>query len=871
VTSQPQCFDFFELQETLADWPLYSEALDPDVKTFHPIYERIRQILYKSIHESVAPNFSDLGALLRHALIRNQNRDFSSEISVPKLSDWIESSDWNKFGFDSYETSGKIFISPHPWTPSWLNFDGERGKDIFSDVFSEVLVRKKSEVPLDPFLKETSIYESYFCPGQRAAVRSLLLMKPGTTLIVNLPTGAGKTLVAQTPVIMDGLNKGLTLFIVPTTALAMDQERRMKDLLAHKLDRSKLSPMAWHGALSKVDQQIIRENIRQGCQGILFTSPESAIGALLPALYDANRLGLLKYLIFDEAHLLDQWGEGFRPEFQALAGVRRGLLRECDKYGAVPFKTVLMSATISPQNTQTIDVLFSPAEDVQMVSSIHLRPEPRYLAFKARNENEKREKILELVRYVPRPFLLYVTEPKEARYWLKKLRDEGGYSRVVCFHGKTPNNDREEIIANWTENRLDGIVATSAFGVGMDKANVRTVIHATATESLERLYQEVGRAGRDGCASVSISIYTNDDFEAARSLSNKITLGSENAFGRWKTMFHNRVIGDDENLFFIDLTLVPEWLQQQSKYNRQLNLITLLLMARTGFIELDSLPPLKIEQNQEEDDHRFEIRREKLWKEFYNSVPIRTLDPNHLREDYFKKLVGAEIQRGRRAANVSLSNLEEALTGQKEMSKCLCDIYKNDIPGRIVLVSPACRGCPAEPNKRSEEIIYQVPPGECIEVIKPIDISDWETDFSHLGHNAVVLYPTGLDSIDENIFLALKVLVARYGIREIAASEKLWDAEMKLQNLHKFSSDGFVFSTILEEEKNNYFSQKVPRVTIFMPWKQDPIYNNFVSQDRPLHVILAPDDIQGDYPHKPIIDTSPHTITVEDFLRVAVR
>src|SRR5262249_4308962 len=151
------------------------------------------------------------------------------------------------------------------------------------------------------------------------------------------------------------------------------------------------------------------------------------------------------------------------------------------------------------ETVRILESLYGQHGDVQMVAAVHLRPEPRYWSYRARSYSEKVTRVRELVRHVPRPFLLYVTEPRQAEEWLRLLQDDG-LRRINVFHGKTPNNSRDIIIEDWTQNRLDGIVATSAFGLGMDKSDVRTIIHATVPETLDRYYQEVGRAGRDGCA-----------------------------------------------------------------------------------------------------------------------------------------------------------------------------------------------------------------------------------------------------------------------------------------------------------------------------------------------------------------------------------
>src|SRR5262249_48135165 len=140
-----------------------------------------------------------------------------------------------------------------------------------------------------------------------------------------------------------------------------------------------------------------------------------------------------KYLVVDEAHIIAQWGDSFRPAFQILAGIRRGLLR---RSGGQPFRTVLMSATFSPQTIATLDSLFGPHDTVQMVSAVHLRPEPRYWSCSVGIVEEKISRVIQLIRHAPRPFILYVTKRDDARTWFQRLKQEGLF-RIECFHGET--------------------------------------------------------------------------------------------------------------------------------------------------------------------------------------------------------------------------------------------------------------------------------------------------------------------------------------------------------------------------------------------------------------------------------------------------
>ena len=161
-----------------------------------------------------------------------------------------------------------------------------------------------------------------------------------------------------------------------------------------------------------------------------------------------------------------------------------------------------------------------------MISAVHLRPEPQYWFSHADSFTEKESKVLEALRYAPRPFILYVTKQQDCVKWEKILKSNG-YERIARFDGKTSDTDRKHIIDAWIKNKLDGVLATSAFGVGIDKGDVRTVIHATIPETLDRFYQEVGRGGRDGKPSVSLVIYEDSDWDICRKMANPTLISNE--------------------------------------------------------------------------------------------------------------------------------------------------------------------------------------------------------------------------------------------------------------------------------------------------------------------------------------------------------
>ena len=131
-----------------------------------------------------------------------------------------------------------------------------------------------------------------------------------------------------------------------------------------------------------------------------------------------------------------------------------------------------------------------PDEVVETISAVHLRPEPRYWFHEAQSRNEKEDRVREAIRRAPRPFILYVTTREESARWIRILRNTEGYQRIEKFDGSTPNNFRKKIIDAWATNQIDGIVATSAFGVGIDKSDVKTIHFYIFTDMKQLIFRE---------------------------------------------------------------------------------------------------------------------------------------------------------------------------------------------------------------------------------------------------------------------------------------------------------------------------------------------------------------------------------------------
>src|SRR5262249_50338593 len=187
-------------------------------------------------------------------------------------------------------------------------------------------------------------------------------------------------------------------------------------------------------------------------------------------------------------------------DFQELAGLRRHLLRVCPAGRA--FTTLLLSATMTPACIRLLQNLFAPADAVlwKEVRYPELRPEPEYWFGRCDDQDQRNVRVLDVLAHAPRPLILYssLVNLKSIRgapvVWgsrdYARLLREAGYRRVEVFDGCTPGRRREQILRRWTADDLDVVVGTAAFGLGVDKPDVRTVVHACVPESLDRYYQE---------------------------------------------------------------------------------------------------------------------------------------------------------------------------------------------------------------------------------------------------------------------------------------------------------------------------------------------------------------------------------------------
>lgn len=324
--------------------------------------------------------------------------------------------------------------------------------------------------------------------GQREAIQALIDQRD--TLLVQ-PTGSGKSAVYQ---IAGNMIAGSTVIVSPLIALQKDQ--------ADSIEASQLAESAVvNSALSTGEQQETLERIEGGEVEYIFLAPEQ--------LRKSETLGRLRaasvsLIAIDEAHCISQWGHDFRPDYLELAHVIE----------ALHHPTVLaMTATASKEVREEIVEKLGMRKPLVIVHGFD-RPNISLRVDLFSEEDEKIEALLKRVEFADKPGIVYVATHKHAETLATELKQRG--VDAAFYHGGLKAKDRSEIQDRFMSGKVPVIVATNAFGMGVDKSDIRFVYHADVSDSLDAYYQEVGRAGRDGEPAEAVLFYRPGDISAQR-------------------------------------------------------------------------------------------------------------------------------------------------------------------------------------------------------------------------------------------------------------------------------------------------------------------------------------------------------------------
>ena len=555
--------------------------------------------------------------------------------------------------------------------------------------------RPDEEVPADPAVEALAGTATYRLSAQRDGIRASALAEGDATLHLVLPTGSGKSLVEVAPGLLAA--GSTTLVVVPTVALALDQERqtRLRFPGAGLPDR-----LALHGDVPPDEQHALRARLARGEQRLLFTSPESAVTLTEPLKELASR-GLLGHIVVDEVHLVRTWGLDFRPEFQLLGAVFAEVRAAAAAAEQPAPRTVLATATLSAPALALNDALLGSGQRI-WIASTFLRPEPRYLLGLCADPVERDARLVEVLRHAPRPAVVYVAQPDEA-VRLAAMLGAADIRRVAAFTGGTGAGERLSILEGWSgaagTSRYDIVIGTSAFGLGVDQQDVRTVVTAYLPLSVDRFYQEVGRAGRDGHAAVAVWLPVP---AADRTISNAIDaqtiIGDDKGWARWRTMRDAASVADaGPHQIRVDVRLPPPHVAGPSEQNELWNRNTLTLMERTGLVRLHRPAPQTFPSPGDrtaEEEARFAAARERHRTELL----VQVLRPD-LDAEVFASAAAGLRNAVRADEEASVQRIDALLASERCWGEVLAEEYtlRTELAGGVLAEQnpgPSCSGCP---------------------------------------------------------------------------------------------------------------------------------------------------------------------------------
>jgi len=323
----------------------------------------------------------------------------------------------------------------------------------------------------------------------------------GESLLAVFPTGGGKSITFQLPALMQGENqKGLTIVISPLQSLQKDQIDNLED--KHGITKA----VRLDGSLDPIERTQQIERVEEGGASLLYISPESLRSRSIHRLL--LKRNVVRFVI-DEAHCFSAWGQDFRTDYLYIAEFIKNLQEAKGNNYKIPVSC--FTATAKDEVVKDIIKYFKERLDLDLkkVVSSATRENLAYRAIHVQDEAEKDLKLRNLLQEFECPTIIYVSRTGRATSLANKLKKDG--FDAISYHGKMDKRERVQNQELFTKGKCDIIVATKAFGMGVDKDNVGLVVHYDISTSLEDYVQEAGRAGRDTNLKANCYALFNDD------------------------------------------------------------------------------------------------------------------------------------------------------------------------------------------------------------------------------------------------------------------------------------------------------------------------------------------------------------------------
>lgn len=339
-----------------------------------------------------------------------------------------------------------------------------------------------SDEELKTKLKELFGFDK-FKSGQQEVIQSIMNKK---NTIAVLPTGTGKSLCYQMPGV---LLSGVVLIISPLLSLMQDQVEQLKY-------QGETRAVAINSTLSAQEKSFVYQNITN--YKFIFVSPEMIKNQYFFSVLQKIRIALF---VVDEAHCISTWGPDFRPDYLDLGEIREKLNNPV---------TLALTATATNRTLEEIAKRLKISENTKIVQRSVNRKNIFLSVKKVENDTDKEDLLIKLLKEIKTPGIIYFSSKKKANMMVEKLKSATNL-QIAAYHADLDKSERYIVQQQYINNQIDVICATSAFGMGINKKNIRYVIHYHMPADIESYVQEIGRAGRDGKQSLAILLYANGD------------------------------------------------------------------------------------------------------------------------------------------------------------------------------------------------------------------------------------------------------------------------------------------------------------------------------------------------------------------------
>lgn len=357
---------------------------------------------------------------------------------------------------------------------------------------------KHKRQSLQQIAQERFGYE-HLHPGQEIAIQAIL---EGHDTLVVMPTGSGKSAIYQMAAF---LLSGSTVVVSPLIALQRDQAQAIAEQ-----DVGEAAIV--NSQIQKSEREEAFEELEEGELEFLFLAPEQFNN---PETLERLQAAQPSLFVVDEAHCISAWGHDFRPDYMSLGSVIQALNHP---------RVLALTATAAPPVREEIVERLAMQNSKVVVRGFD-RPNIWLAAERFEEESEKQSALIEQVVRAKKPGIIYAATRKRTEEIAQALQEQN--IKADFYHAGMKKSDRETTESDFLQNEIDVLVATTAFGMGIDKPNVRFVFHADISDSVDSYYQEIGRAGRDGEPSQATLFYNPKDLNLRRFFASGGGVGTE--------------------------------------------------------------------------------------------------------------------------------------------------------------------------------------------------------------------------------------------------------------------------------------------------------------------------------------------------------